>query len=433
MKKNHFLIISLICLGLTACNDGVNLPDIGVETDLTQIPLPEEDESLVEIAAKSESEAMIHCGGLHTSEDFARVLANQDESPWKEQLAILRGSGYAQTDYTANPLEVITRYGNSQGNYKTAERNVTAAYQLGLRYHLGDGDEYAEASVAILKGWATTCTDIDGGTDRALASGLLGYEFAVAGELMRDYWQATDPSGFSTFQQWMANVFYPECAEFIAEHYGTPNFHYWANWFLANIAAEFAIGIVSDRRDIYNEALDEFQTGEHSGRITNAIYHVFDGEYANLAQWQESGRDSGHTFLCQGLVATICQLTWNQGDDFYAYGNNRFLKGCEYNSRYHWAGLDVPYVTFTKEYMSSNIVTTEVYDQIADRTTSAMNPFWAISYYHYGVLKAVDAEAVQYTKYAMSRSFTEVTDDDQYSEFGLFSPAGILMFAPAEE
>lgn len=431
--KNYFLTAAIVCFCIS-CGDGVNLPSIGTETDLTKIPKPTVNENLIEVQFKDETLPMDHNGGLHTPEDFERVKKNRDSEPWKTQLEMLRASGYAKSNYSPRPQETITRYGGSgyRGNYMLAEKDVAAAYQTGLRYHLGDGEEYAKKTVEILNAWAATCKAIDGGTDKALAFGLLGYEFAVSGELIREYWVEKDATGFKRFQQWMVDIFYPGNADFIAKHFDTPNFHYWTNWFFANIVSEIAIGIVADRRDIYNEGIKELQVGNHSGRFTYGIYHVFDGEYANLAQWQESGRDAGHTFLCQGLLATICQLTWGQGDDFFAYDNNRFLKGCEYNSRYHVMGMSVPYVPFTKEYKQGNGIVNEYYDVIAERSaTEGIEPFWALTYNHYIMVKGVEPDKCQYTKVAMSRSFNEV-NSDKYSQFGLFSPAGMLMFAPDE-
>jgi hypothetical protein len=58
---------------------------------------------------------------------------------------------------------------------------------------------------------------------------------------------------------------------------------------------------------------------------------------------QESGRDQGHATLVIAQLGTICQMTWNQGDDFFGFDNNRFLKACEYTAKYNVANLDVPF------------------------------------------------------------------------------------------
>ncbi|WP_308756240.1 alginate lyase family protein [uncultured Bacteroides sp.] len=430
MKKIYILAVTaFVCLA--ACGDGLNLPPIGVETDLNKIPLPDDDtESLMEIPLKPTSEPMIHCGALHTPEDFQRIKENMDKEPWKSGLELLRASWHAQLSYNGNPQTSIKRGVSGDENYSAAMKDAASAYQMGLRYHLGDGDAYADKAIEIMHGWATTCTLVTGNTNSALAAGLYGYEFAVAGELLRDYWIAKDPDGFAAYQQWMIDVFYTANHEFLVNHFGTPPLHYWANWGLCNLASILAIGILTDRRDLYNEAVEHLQTGETSGRMTNAIYHVFDGEYANLAQWQESGRDAGHTFLCQGLMGTICQLTWNQGDDFFGYNDNMYLKGCEYNGRYHVAGLDVPYEPYTREYKGNWGIAYEEHPEIAPRG-GAGGPIWALAYYHYSKIKGVDAEKYKYTTMGMNLSFPEGGGGNYGSNSGGYDHLGFgtLMYA----
>ncbi len=43
-----------------------------------------------------------------------------------------------------------------------------------------------------------------------------------------------------------------------------------------------------------------------------------------------------------GLMATICEMAWNQGIDLYGYNNNRFMAGAEYIARYNNL-KDVPF------------------------------------------------------------------------------------------
>ena len=107
------------------------------------------------------------------------------------------------------------------------------------------------------------------------------------------------------------------------------------------IAAKMAIGIVTDRRDIYNEGIAHLQTGDTNGRLRRAIYHDYAPDY-NFAQWQESGRDQGHTLMCVGLMGIICQLAWSQGDDFFAYDDNLFLRACEYAACCNYTNETVP-------------------------------------------------------------------------------------------
>ncbi|WP_342383143.1 alginate lyase family protein [Bacteroides ovatus] len=405
MKKIYYVAIALAYV-MTSCGDGLNLPSIEAETDLNKIPVPENLEKLMEIPLKPETEPMLHNGALHTEEDFQRVKENLNNEPWKSGYEVLIANNHSQLTWRANPQTSIVRGSGHPENYPIAYNDAAAAYQLGLRYRLGEGETYAEKAIEIMTGWANTCTLITGSTDQALASGLYGYEFAVAGEQIRDYWMENDPEGFASYQNWMVNLFYKANHDFLVNHFGTPSLHYWANWGLCNIASVLAIGILADRRDIYNEGIEHLQIGETSGRMTHAIYHVFGGEYSNLAQWQESGRDAGHTFLCQGLMGTICQLTFNQGDDFFAYNDNMFLKACEYNGRYHVAGLEVPYAPYIREFKGPHGTAYEEYNVIAPRA-GGEGPIWALPYYHYTKVKNIDADKCQYAFMGMNKSFPE--------------------------
>ena len=407
MKKIFYVIATFLFL---SCGDGVDLPSPGVETDLYKLPIREEDkEALMKVELKPESEPMIHCGALHTPEDFEYIKARLSRDPWKTGYASLVDNYHSHLDYVANPQADIRRGVSGDENYMRAANDVAAAYQMGLRYHLGDGNAYADHAIEILDSWAVTCKLVTGNTNSALAAGLYGYEFAVAGELLRDYWKEKDANGFARYQQWMLDVFYVANHEFLVNHFGTVPGHYWANWGLCNLASMIGIGILADRRDVYKEGIEHLQIGETNGRLTHAINHVFTGDYANLAQWQESGRDIGHTMLCQGLMGVICQLTWNQGDDFFGYDDNRYLKGCEYNGRYLSAGMDVPFEAYYRTWNNAWGPTTDKILTIAERNGSnGAGAIWALAYYHYAKIKGVDTEKCQYTKMGMEISFPEI-------------------------
>lgn len=405
MKKIYYVIVAFLFL---SCGDGIDLPSPGVETDLYKLTVKENKDALMLIPLKDNSEPMIHCGALHTPDDFEYIRERLDRDPWKRGYEMLLDNYHSHLDYVANPQETLQRGGTGE-NYMRAANDVAAAYQMGLRYHLGDGNAYADRAIEIMDSWAVTCKLVTGDTNQALGAGLYGYEFAVAGELLRDYWIAKDANGFARYQKWMLDVFYVANHEFLINHFGTVPGHYWANWGLCNVASMIGIGILTDRRDIYNEAIEHFQIGETNGRLTHAINYVFSGEYTNLAQWQESGRDMGHTMLCQGLMGTICQLTWNQGDDFFGYDDNRYLKGCEYNGRYLASGMDVPFEAYARNWNNAWGPTTDKILVIADRNGSnGAGSYWALAYYHYSNIKGVDEEKCQYTKRGMALSFPEI-------------------------
>ncbi len=82
-----------------------------------------------------------------------------------------------------------------------------------------------------------------------------------------------------------------------------------------------AIGVLCDDREIFEQGLRYFFEGEGTQTISHAVNFVHPN---GLGQWQESGRDQGHTAMGPQLMGVICEIAWNQGIDLYSYDNNRF-------------------------------------------------------------------------------------------------------------
>lgn len=415
MKKIYYLMfISLLSLS-TACGDDIDPIERNWVTDNGEEEIPHN------IVIKDESEAMIHPGGLHSAEELARVkekVANS-ESPWIEgwnkllennhfqaatsEAMFADGLGLPNTTVVPNPTAKLIRGGGTvwepeSDNYNNAANQAHAAYHYALAWKVTDDAKYAQASVNILNAWATTCKSINGDSNLSLAAGLYGYQFANAAELMRDYsgWNSDD---FKAYQQWMIDVFYAANHDFLVRHHGANVLNYWANWGLANLASMLSIGILADRRDIYNEAVEYLLNGDGNGCLRKTIVHVFDGENAGLAQIQESGRDQGHSTLVIGLLGVIAQMTYNQGDDFFGYNNNVILKASEYVTKYNVAMLDVPFV----EYNGYHGVHTEI---SADGRGST-RPMYEVLYWHYARIKNVEPQWMRYTLMGVNQMHPE--------------------------
>jgi len=334
---------------------------------------------------------LVHPGGLQIAEDFTRIknAISANTEPWVSGWNKLLANSHAQLTYTASPTVKLIRGGSSReepdpDNYSHAFNDVAAAYQTGLRWKISGDTAYAEKSIQILNAWAATCTTLSGDPNIALAAGIYGFQFAVAGELMRDYkgWKTAD---FQKYQQWMLNVFYTLNHNFLLYHQNSCPDHYWANWDLCNIASVMAIGILTDNRSLYNEAVNYFQRGVGNGNIRKAINYVF--KDTNLAQLQESGRDQGHATLVIALLSPICEMAYHQGDDFYAFNDNMVLKASEYTAKYNVANLPVPFQNYT--YNNCSTITTLT--QISADGRGTVRPMYAMVYNHYVKRKGLTA------------------------------------------
>jgi len=335
--------MSLVALGATACGGGGGGGGSGAVGNLGLLgAAPQDTASGSSVAPGSgttsgseevpastpvQTRKFVHPGLLHTDADFERmrlkVAANAQ--PWLAGWNALTSNGRSQLGATPRPLATVIRGGDGS-NVAQMYIDIARTYQLALRWKVSQDTRYADLAVVFLNAWSSTLTSIQGNADRFLAAGIHGQQFANAAEIMRTYpgWAASD---FARFQNMMLTVFYPLNHSFLVNHNGSEITNYWANWDQCTIGSILAIGVLCDRQDIYDEALNYYKNGAGNGAGLQAVYHVHPGY---LGQWQESGRDQGHCTLGIGLAGAFCEMAWNQGDDIYGYENNRFLAGAEY-------------------------------------------------------------------------------------------------------
>ena len=349
-----------------------------------------------------------HPGGLHTQADFDRVKQQLSDGNTlvKQAYQKLTSAAYAQSSVQTYPVEVIVRGGGSGENYINACRGATMAYQNALRWKIAGTKSNANAAVRILMAWANTTRDISGDSNYALASGLYGYQFAQAAELMRDY-DGWDREEFEQFKQWMLSVWYPKAIGFLRGRNGTwenagrwwqaPG-HYWSNWGLCNAMCVAMIGILCDDVFIYNQAMSYFkydQCGtfreqrtdvpikndgltEFLGNlvVTTSASDLETGAYGQLGQMNESGRDTGHSAMALGLAIDMAKIGWSQGDDLFAYMDHRLAAGIEYIAAQTQSVADLPWVNY--QYGSSGYYYTDsrAYVMTEPALGAQMRPYW---------------------------------------------------------
>jgi hypothetical protein len=321
--------------------------------------------------------AFVHPGMLHTQADFDRMRAqvNANAHPWSAGWDRLVANPHSQLSWTPRPLATVIRGGAGQ-NYTVLYNDIHAAYQTALRWKISGDTAYANKSIQILNAWSSTLTTITGNADRFLAAGIYGYQFANAAEIMRTYsgWSAAD---FNRFKNMMLNVFYPLNHQFLVGHNDACITNYWANWDLCNMASILAIGILCDDRAKFDEAINYFKNGAGNGSINHAVPFLHSG---GLGQWQESGRDQGHSTLGIGLMGAFCEMAWNQSQDMYGWNNSRFRAGAEYVARYN-LGNSVPFSTYN--WGSGQNCAPMSHTVISSAGRGDNRPIWEMVYNHY--------------------------------------------------
>ncbi|WP_433173751.1 alginate lyase family protein [Actinoallomurus sp. CA-150999] len=319
-----------------------------------------------------------HPGMLHNWGDInrAKVRVKAGNDPWLSGWNRLVANPHSASTWKANPQATIIRGGTGQ-NYGILYNDIAAAYQNALRWNVAGTTANGDCARDILNAWSAKLTTVTGDADRFLAAGIYGWEFANAAELMRGY------SGFdlARFQKMMVDVFYPLNNQFLTKHNDACITNYWANWDLCNVASVLAIGILTDNAAKFDQAVDYFKNGAGNGSIAHAVpflYSNVDGY--DLGQWQESGRDQGHTMMGMGQMGAICEMAWNQGTDLYSYDGRRFMKAAQYVAKYN-TGNSVPFTTYT--WGSGTNCSKQSQTVISSASRGQVRPVWDMIYYHY--------------------------------------------------
>ena len=320
----------------------------------------------------TDDHGFVHPGGIVSQADIdrAKELLAAGDARITRAWEILCANEYSHADIATWPTYTVIRGGGSGQNYMNCARGAAMAYQNALRWKIGGTRENADAAVRIMMQWVRECNGLGGDTNISLAAGIYGYEWANAAELMRDYdgWSRED---FDKFRQWIIRVFYNPSIDFLRRRHDTwansryPNLgerpgHYWSNWGLCNALCVMSIGILCDDVHMYNQGMS-FYKYDHQGTFQadrSQLSQIVDdgcdefignlvpilipderGPFGYLGQMQESGRDQGHALMALGLALDICQLGLNQGDDLFAYMDDRIAAGLEHVAALNFGGV----------------------------------------------------------------------------------------------
>ncbi|MGF2686894.1 LamG-like jellyroll fold domain-containing protein [Marinobacter sp. DUT-3] len=326
-------LMVLVCVLLSGCYDTssgtpdelANTSADDTPTEQEAPPLPTEPET-----PPLPDEGFKHPGVLSTDADFDRMRdkVTGEEEPWLSGWQAFIGDGYSRLGRYPRTLEHLIR-GAPDQNFAQLFGDIWASHASVIRWKISGDTAYADQAVRFLNAWASDLKSVSG-HDRALI-GLYTYQLVNVADILRTYdgWSEADQQRFADM---LLNLFYPVSKDFLNRHNGTCNSYYWANWDLANIASIMSIGIFTDREDIYREGLDYFYGGIGNGALDYLMVYRHPG---NMGQYQESGRDQGHTTLGMALFGVIGKMALNQGDDLFAYNNYQLLAMSEYIAKYN--------------------------------------------------------------------------------------------------
>lgn len=260
-----------------------------------------------------------HPGAIISNEDIDNIRnhAYAQEEPWLTEWNALVNA-YGKADYSASGN---TEIGGSGGNRQRACRDALAAMYNAVIWRVRGSDENARCAAKILSAWGNKCVSAK---DELFQFPCL--DMCIAAECLRNadgsFYQGWAEADREKFMNMVRSVFVPALRG--------QTYNNLPSWSAPAMAGLMAAGILLDDAAIYNEALNDVMStsGTKSGNIYKAI--------GTNGQVWEMGRDNVHAMLCVDDLVRMAQMAWNQGDDLWAAGDNRILKGIDY-----WCGYNI--------------------------------------------------------------------------------------------
>jgi hypothetical protein len=356
----------------------------------------------------------VHPGITHKKSDLDRMkyMVEAQIDPWYTSYQNMAADSKSSYNYVVQGDESYTELGRDSGvNEGAWNSDIRAAYYNALRWYITGDARHAEKAIEIFKAWRNLTSVTSGGTD-ALSGGI-GYIMIEAAEIIKSTYSGWLPADLQAFKDMLVYPGYSSTTEpsgnvtfYWMSFQGDPVRH--GNQGLSGWRTVMAMGIFLDNEKMYDRAY-RYITGELDLHLIDISYPAgpntstsikTSSEYADdynitraytipnygynevmtnyiweNGQCQESSRDQQHTMFGIGLLTSMAEMAWNQGDDLYSHANDRLLLGLEYNMRYNVSAIQ-SYPDQTTPWVPS--VGTGEFVQRFDRTgrwySKAINP-----------------------------------------------------------
>ncbi|WP_299780813.1 DNRLRE domain-containing protein [uncultured Formosa sp.] len=322
----------------------------------------------------------VHPGITHKQSDLDRMkyMVETQVDPWYTSYQEMISDTKSSYDYVVQGDESFTELGRDSGvNYGAWNSDIRAAYYNALRWYIEGDSRHADKAIEIFKAWSNLTSVTSGGTESL--SGGIAHIMVEAAEIIKSTYSGWSESDIQAFKDMLvypgySNTTVPDDIRNNATFYwksyiGDPVRH--GNQGLSGWRTVMAMGIFLDNEIMYDRALryvkglphrsDDLAypagpntsdaitaTGDYADTysITRG-YDVEDYGYNEVmtnyisdnGQCQESSRDQQHTMFGIGLLTSMAEMAWNQGDDLYGFTNDRLLLGLEYNMKYNVSAI----------------------------------------------------------------------------------------------
>lgn len=263
------------------------------------------------------SQSFRHPGIYQSAADMARMKELVRSGSEEYRTAFHRLREVSDTAFPIRPFAHVMRgpYGRPNIGGEDLRKGAEMAYNCAIMWYLTEDRRYATKAAEILDAWSATLWDFDF-NDAKLIAAITGHIFCNAAEILRHTPSGWSKQGQDAFRRMLMTSFYPV----LRYYYPSAN----GNWNGMIIQTLMAIGIYTDNRALFNEALDNFLHAPVNGSLFKYMYPS--------GQCQETPRDQGHVQLGIGQFAGAAQVAYTQGVDLYAIADSRLALGFEYSA-----------------------------------------------------------------------------------------------------
>ncbi|MCG9792830.1 CBM96 family carbohydrate-binding protein [Flavobacterium algicola] len=315
----------------------------------------------------------VHPGISHKKSDLERMkyMVEAQVEPYSTSYQNMVDDTKSSYNYVVQGDLSMTELGRDSGvNYGAWNSDIRAAYYNAVRWTITGDTRHADKAIEIFNAWSNLTSVTSGGTESL--SGGVGYIMIEAAEIIKNTYSGWNASDVDRFK---AMLVYPGYSTTVAPT-GDATF-YWksyqgdagrhGNQGLSGWRTVMAMGVFLDNEIMYDRALNYIKGLPHrsddlpypSGPNTSVAitastdhadtYSISKGSsiedygfnelmtnyiYPN-GQCQESSRDQDHVHFGLGLLGSMAEMAWNQGDDLYTHANDRLLTGLEFNLKYN--------------------------------------------------------------------------------------------------
>jgi hypothetical protein len=309
-------------------------------------------------ALAASARTFTHPGMLHGIGDLNRMRAmvNQGREPWKSGWNKLLAEPIASLDYKHHAVANLSvASGGAAGTGQ--QDDASAAHFHAIMWYVTKDEAHAKKAVEILNAWSYLLKTM-GGTNAMLQTGIAGYHFCNAAEILRSTYTGWTQADQDQFKKMILEIFYPTIQNWGPKKNG--------NWDAYMTETMMSIGIFADSSAIFDKAVDWFYNGASQGSLKGYIFA--DG------RCQESTRDQMHVQMGIGAMSGACETGYHQGLDMWGAYDNWFLRGLEFTAKYNLGYA--------------------VTGSMSSSGRGIIRPMWEISYNHYVKRKGLPAPYV---------------------------------------